>query len=169
MVSPSRMSRKNKAPTTTSLMSFSPASQTCMKKRTTRVAFTVAMPSATGALKGPKSRVAANTVRPVPSSSAKNTAKYTFRGDDDECADIQASRVPVDQIKQWKKINPNDVDEVPIEAADLDRSVVLGSEAALQRHGEQPEKNAQADDHVQRVQAGHHEIERKKDLRVARV
>ena len=33
----------------------------------------------------------------------------------------------------------------------------------------QPEKNAEADDHVQRVQAGHDEIEREENLRVARI
>src|SRR5216684_3300604 len=98
MVSPSNRNRKNKAAITTSLVSFSLACQTCMKKRATRVALMVAMVSATGALKGPKSRVAAKTVRPVPASSAKNTAKYVFRGDDDECPDMHASRVPVDQV-----------------------------------------------------------------------
>src|SRR5258708_34549421 len=130
MVSPSRISRKNKAPTTTSLMSLSPESQACIKKRATRGAFTVAMPSATGALKGPKSRVAANTVSPVPTSSAKNTAKYTFRGDDDECADIQDYRVRVDQIKEWKKINPDNVAEVTEEATELDPREEPGSSQA---------------------------------------
>src|SRR5712671_6907841 len=123
MVSRSKRSRKNSAPITTSLVSFSLACHTCMKKRATRVALTVAMPSATGALKRPRSRVAANTVRPVPTSSAKKTAKYIFRGDDDECADdewdMEASRVPVNQVEQRKQIDPDNVDEVPVQAADF--------------------------------------------------
>src|ERR1700719_333944 len=121
MVSPSKSSRKNSAPITTSLVSFSLACQTCMKKRATKVALTVAMPSATAALKGPRSRVAANTVRAVPTSSAKNTAKYIFNGEDDECADMEASRVPVDQVEQRKQVNPDNVDKVPVQPADFHR------------------------------------------------
>src|ERR1700731_2471281 len=123
MVNPNNRSKKNSAPTTTILVSFSLACQTCMKKRATKVAFTVAMPSATGALNRPRSSVAANTVRPVPSSNAKNTAKYIFKGDDGECADMQASRVPVDQIEQREKIDPDNIDEVPEETTNLDRRV----------------------------------------------
>src|SRR5712691_1889544 len=167
MVSPSKRSKKNNAPITTSLVSFSLACQTCMKKRATRVALTVAMPSATPALKRPKSRVAANTVRPVPASSAKNTAKYIFRGDDDECADMQASRVPVDQVEQGKQIDPDNVDEVPVQAANFDRCVVFGSEAAFPCHGQEPEKNSEPDDHVQCMQARHDEIEREENFRMA--
>src|SRR6267154_2954774 len=169
MVSPSNRSRKNSAPITTSLVSFSLACQTCMKKRATRVALMVAMPSATAALKRPKSRVAANTVRPVPTSSAKNTAKYIFRGDDDECAVIQASRVPVDQVEQGKQVDPDNVDEVPVQAANFDGSVVLGRKAAFPGHSQEPEENSETDDHVESVQARHHEIEREENLRMARI
>src|ERR1700676_1842983 len=140
-----------------------------MKKRATKVALTVAMPSATAALKGPRSRVAANTVRAVPTSSAKNTAKYIFNGEDDECADMEASRVPVDQVEQRKQVNPDNVDKVPVQPADFHRRVVFGSEAPFPGHNEQPEKNAEADDHVQRGQALHDEIEREKYLRVLRI
>src|SRR6266851_5654792 len=167
MVSPSKRSKKNNAPITTSLVSFSLACQTCMKKRATRVALTVAMPSATAALNLPKSRVAANTVRPVPASSAKNTAKYIFRGDDDECADMQASRMPVDQVEQGKQVDPDNVNEVPVQAANCDGSVVFGSEAALPGHGKEPEKNSETDDHVECVQARHDEIEREENFRMA--
>src|ERR1700675_1310377 len=167
MVNPNNRSRKNSAPTTTILVSFSLACQTCMKKSATKVAFTVAMPSATGALYRPRSNVAANTVRPVPSSNAKNTAKYIFKGDEDECADMQASRVPVDQIEQRKKIDPDNVDEVPVQTANLDGSVVFRCEASLPRHGQEPGKDAETDDHVQRVQSRHDEVKREKYLRVA--
>src|SRR5208282_5000571 len=82
---------------------------------------------------------------------------------------MQASRVPVNQIKQREQVNPDDVDEVPIEAADLDWSVPLGGEAAFPGHDQEPEKNAETDDHVQRVQASHDEVEREEQLRVAGV
>jgi len=36
-----------------------------------------------------------------------------------------ASRVPVDQVKQGKQINPDKVDEVPIEAGDFDRRLKI--------------------------------------------
>src|SRR5258708_36874558 len=111
MVSPSKRSKKNNAPITTSLVIFSLACQTCMKKRATRVALIVAMPSATAALNRPKSRVAANTVRPVPTSSAKNTAKYIFRAAHAERTDMQASRGPVDQEGQRKEVNTDNCAE----------------------------------------------------------
>src|SRR5258708_20077916 len=82
---------------------------------------------------------------------------------------MQASRVPVDEIKQRKQVNPNDVDEVPVEAADFDGSVVFGSEASFPGCEEKPEKNAEPDDHVERVQAGHNEIKSEENLRITRV
>src|SRR5258708_29561221 len=82
---------------------------------------------------------------------------------------MQASRVPVDEIKQRKQVNPNDIDEVPVEAADFDGSVVFGSEASFPGCKEKPEKNAEADDHVQRVQAGHNEIKSEENLRMSRI
>src|SRR5580704_15849906 len=171
MVSPSNSSRKKSAAITTSFVSFSLACQTCIKNNATKVALMVAIPRATAALYRPRSSVAAYTVRPVPTSNAKNTPKYIFKGDDvaDECSDMQASWVPVDQVKQREQVNPDDVNEVPVEAADLDWSVPLGSETSLPGHDQEPEKNAEADDHVQCVQAGHDEVEGEEKLRVVRV
>src|SRR5271155_1099155 len=80
-----------------------------------------------------------------------------------------ASLVFVDQVKQRKQINPDNVDEVPVQAADLDRSVPLGSETSLPGHDEKPEKNTQANNHVQRMQSSHDEVEREKHLRVTRI
>src|SRR5580700_3178202 len=82
---------------------------------------------------------------------------------------MHASRVPVDQVKQREQVNPDDVDEVPVKSADLDWSVPLRGEASLPRHDQKPEKDAQADDHVQRVQAGHHKVKREEQLRVMRI
>src|SRR3989442_15012006 len=78
-----------------------------------------------------------------------------------------AMHVPPDQIQKRKQKNPHDVDEMPVEPADLDgRVVALGDDAAVYppRHDRH---HAQTDHHVQRMQSGHHEIERKEQLRVA--
>ena len=37
----------------------------------------------------------------------------------------------VDQVQQREQEDPDDVDEVPVQAGDLDRRVVLGGELAL--------------------------------------
>src|SRR5258705_9797722 len=79
------------------------------------------------------------------------------------CSDMCVSS---EQIEQWKQENPDDVDEVPVEAADLNRAVVLGVDRAAPGPDEHPRHDAEADDHVQRVQPGHREVEREEDLRV---
>jgi hypothetical protein len=48
---------------------------------------------------------------------------------------MQASRVPVNQIEQREQVNPDDIDEVPVEAADLDWSMPFWREPALPGHG----------------------------------
>src|SRR5271157_3198704 len=82
---------------------------------------------------------------------------------------MQASRMPVNQIEQGKQVDPNDVYEVPVQAAHFYGRVVFGSEATFPRGRQQPGKNADPDDHVQRVQPGHHEIKREKNLGVSGV
>ena len=34
-------------------------------------------------------------------------------------------RMAVDQVEQWEQINPDNVDEVPVEAADFQRRVIF--------------------------------------------
>ena len=55
---------------------------------------------------------------------------------------------------------------MPVQAGELDRAVVVAvvraAEGLPHEHGE----NGDADDHVERVQAGHHEVQREEDLRV---
>src|SRR5260370_14750455 len=74
--------------------------------------------------------------------------------------------VAIDQIQQREQENPNDIDEVPVEADILDGRVVLRREAAAQRFLDEPKEQAGADDHVQGVQASHAEIEGGEKLRV---
>ena len=60
-----------------------------------------------------------------------------------------------DQVQQREQENPHDVDEVPVEAGHFDGRVVVGPNGRRQAmsadHGHEPD----ADDHVQRVEAGH--------------
>src|SRR6266446_3188703 len=67
--------------TTTRPVSFSCVYFTCMKKRTTSVAFMVAMVSATMVLNGPRLMKAAATVRPVPASNANQIATEELTGE----------------------------------------------------------------------------------------
>src|SRR6185503_11144037 len=70
------------------------------------------------------------------------------------------------QVQEREQKNPDDVDEVPVEAADLDRVAVLPGNHAPPRPPQHHAHDAETDDHVQRVNAGHHEIQREEDLRL---
>src|SRR6202044_1890548 len=65
---------------------------------------------------------------------------------------------PSDEIEQRKKKNPDDVDEVPVEAAYFERRVILRCETTAVRHDRKHGEQADSDDHVQSVQTGHKEI-----------
>src|SRR5579871_4740794 len=58
---------------------------------------------------------------------------------------------------------------MPVKTADLNRRVICRGEAAFPGHKQQPGENTESDDHVQRVQAGHHEVKGEKYFRVLRV
>src|SRR5436190_20226513 len=77
--------------------------------------------------------------------------------------------MPANQVEQRKQEDPDDVDEVPVETADLDRAVIPGGDRPVPRPAQHDGHDAEADDHVQRVEAGHQEIEREKDLRVREI
>src|SRR6266446_10331201 len=70
------------------------------------------------------------------------------------------------QIEQWKKENPDNIDEMPIQAHDFNRSEIIGREASLARSENQPEQQPVPDDHVQRVQPGHGKVEKEIKLSV---
>src|SRR3981189_131977 len=70
------------------------------------------------------------------------------------------------QIEQRKKENPDNIDEMPIQAHDFNRSEIVGREASLARPENQPEQQPHPDDHVQRVQPGHGKVEKEIELGV---
>src|SRR5213593_4136872 len=74
-----------------------------------------------------------------------------------------------DQIKKREQENPDDVDEVPVETADLDWNVVLRRNHAANRPPQHERHDPEADDHVQRMQSRHQEVQGEKKLRVAEV
>src|SRR5206468_11699876 len=73
------------------------------------------------------------------------------------------------QVEQRKKEYPNYVDKMPIQTRYLDRRVVLRSKAPALRHYQYYRHYPEADDHVKRVNAGHHEVDEVKHLHVLRI
>src|SRR6185503_6855168 len=67
--------------------------------------------------------------------------------------------MPPQQVEQRKQENPNDVDKVPVKSNHFDRTVILGIEAAPERKNQQVRQQPRANDHVQRVHAGHGEVD----------
>src|SRR6516225_397616 len=83
-------------------------------------------------------------------------------------ADMWSSVAP-DQVEQGEEEDPHDVDEVPVQARDLDRRVVAGADAPRPRHPEEPRHDAEPDDHVKGMEPGQREIEREEYLRRVRL
>src|SRR6476620_11431374 len=98
---------------------------TCMKNRTTSVALKIAIVSATGKFRSPRLMNAASTVRIVHTISAPKIVKYVDFGE--ICPDIALHDVvgTVHEIQERKQEDPDDVDEVPVEAAELNWGVPL--------------------------------------------
>jgi hypothetical protein len=71
------------------------------------------------------------------------------------------------QIEQRKQKDPNDIHKVPIEPGDLNRVRIGFRKLSPPGHEDHDRHDAQTDDHVNGMQAGHGEVEREKDLRLA--
>src|SRR5258707_15020891 len=70
----------------------------------------------------------------------------------------------IDQIEQWKQKNPDDIDEMPVQADIFYGRVVFRRKAAARRFFDEPYEQACADDHVQGVEAGHAKVQREEKL-----
>src|SRR5512137_933852 len=66
----------------------------------------------------------------------------------------------LDQVEQREEEDPDEVDEVPVEAGELDRRRVARAELAAGGPHRHPAQDAHADEHVEPVQAGHEEVDR---------
>src|SRR5438045_6297476 len=84
---------------------------------------------------------------------------------------IRASlhEVAADQVQQREEEDPHDIDEVPVQSCDFNRCVVIAIELPAPGHDAYDGHDSEADDHVQRVQTGHAEVQRIEDLRSGRV
>src|SRR6478735_2292557 len=77
--------------------------------------------------------------------------------------------MPAYQVQKREQENPDDIDEVPVQPADLDPDRVNARHRSPHRQPHHDGHQAEADDHVQRVQARHEEVEREEDLGLAAV
>src|SRR6266852_4047449 len=75
----------------------------------------------------------------------------------------------VDQVQQREQVNPDNIDEVPVQSCVFNGRVVLGSVFAAPRHVGKESEQADADNHVQGVHAGHRKVEREIHFGVMRV
>ena len=67
------------------------------------------------------------------------------------------------EVEEREEEDPEDVDEVPVEAEPLEQVVALGREAPPPRRPEEEEEDRDPDDHVERVEPRHREIEREEE------
>src|SRR6185503_6615023 len=67
--------------------------------------------------------------------------------------------MPTDEVQQREEIDPDDVDEVPVEAEVFDECDVAGGVGTGSGSEDHEHENTDSDDHVEGVHAGHGEIE----------
>src|SRR5436309_5673343 len=72
--------------------------------------------------------------------------------------------VRAQKVEQREEENPDDVNEVPVESEVLDRRVVLRRVAPARRPPDDRRYDTDADDHVERVEARHREVEPEEHL-----
>src|SRR5437868_14939223 len=73
---------------------------------------------------------------------------------------------PVNQVEQWKQINPDDVDKMPIQTGIFQRSMVLRRVPAPPRVVQQIAENPHSNEHMQRVHTRHGKVQREEYLGV---
>src|SRR4029453_10089824 len=73
--------------------------------------------------------------------------------------------VPSDQVEQRKEEDPHDVDEVPVQAGDLDGRVIRWPDTAGPPHPGQPRHDPEPDHHVEGMEPGEREVEGEEYLR----
>src|SRR5690606_33629111 len=61
----------------------------------------------------------------------------------------------VDEVEHREQVDPNQIDQVPIEGGEVDRAEIARSELSAARDHEHPDPKADADHDVDAVQTGH--------------
>ena len=72
-----------------------------------------------------------------------------------------------DQVKQWEKKDPNNIDEMPVKTGIFHRCIVCRCEASFPGLPDQNQQDGNAYDHVKGMHAGHGEVKRKEKLQLA--
>src|SRR5690242_14134792 len=70
-----------------------------------------------------------------------------------------------DQVKEGVEEDPDEIDEVPVEPAELERGIPACREITARGAAGEPAEQPEADDDVERVQPGHEVIERVEQAR----
>src|ERR1043165_4896846 len=78
-------------------------------------------------------------------------------------------KVPAHEVKKREKENPHHVHEVPVEAAHLDCVVVLAAVGPDEGLPSDHRQEADPDEHMEGVDSGHDEVEKKEEPGMARV
>src|SRR5688500_15815710 len=133
-----------------------------MKNAAITTAFTVAIVNASSRFPdAPRSTKATATVTPSSTRRIAKTPTYTVR--DSMCCDI-ALIASIDKIQQREQEDPDDIHEVPVQSCHFDGKVVLPCETSLPVQKTKYRHHCNADQHVEGVHSGHHEIEPEEDL-----
>src|SRR3954454_524823 len=70
------------------------------------------------------------------------------------------------QIQEWEKEDPHDVNEMPVQADHFYRCEIVLRKCILASLDDQVCKQPEADNHVDSVHAGHGEVQKEQNLRV---
>src|SRR5689334_14102515 len=85
----------------------------------------------------------------------------------DACA-WSAMVLSVNQVEQGEQVDPDQIDQVPVQRGVVDRPEIVGAELLAAGLREHPDPDADADQHVEPVEARHEEVHAEEDVRVAR-
>src|SRR6478736_9829095 len=75
----------------------------------------------------------------------------------------------MNQVEQGEEVDPDQIDQVPVQGGVVDWAEVLRSELAFVGAQQEPNEDADAAEHVNTVQAGHEEVDAEEHVRVARL
>src|SRR5438034_1834068 len=84
------------------------------------------------------------------------------------CSSAMVTSRAVNEIEEWEEEDPDDVDEVPVEAHHLDRAVIRRTEMPARGAADDPQQQPDADHHVQGVQSRQPPVERHEQLDLRR-
>ena len=136
----------------------------CMKNRITSSALSTAIVKAATTFHRPMSNVAAMTV--LTSSRHEKAINQQVKWNAIDF--VLGLRHVSDQVKKGEEEYPYQIHEMPVQAHDLDRGVFLRGVSAATGFNQEKREQSNADQHVDRMYAGHEEIEDPEQLELRR-